>query len=109
MRNEKKYRIKDKEYQAIKRSMGKIDKTEEYRLWRLKNPKGAYAQQLVCKAIKKGKLIRGSCGLKDKSCAKGKIQAHHEDYEMPYEVIWLCASHHKKVDLGLIKLKTKNI
>ena len=39
MRNEKKYRIKDKEYQAIKRSMGKIDKTEEYRLWRLKNQK----------------------------------------------------------------------
>lgn len=55
--------------------------------------------------IKIGKIKRGKCELKDEFCSKGIIQGHHTDYSKQLEVVWLCSSHHKKVDLGLIKLK----
>jgi hypothetical protein len=51
------------------------------------------AQYLVKKALKKGTLNKSDsceeCG--DRWC---RIQAHHEDYDKPLEVIWLCPSCH---------------
>ena len=105
--NEKKQRKADKKYQARKRALGLVDKTEEARLYNLKNPKASRAQRAVYMAIKKGDLIRGECELKDNTCSKAKTQAHHEDYDKPLDVNWLCPSHHKKVDMGLLKVKSK--
>lgn len=102
---ENKCRNRDKNYQRLKRKLKLIDKTQEYREWRENNPKGAYAQGLINYLIKKGEIKRGECEFKNEFCSKSIIQAHHEDYEKPLEVRWLCASHHKKVDLGLLKLK----
>ena len=48
------------------------------------------ARQLVCWAIKKGKLKRKNCEV----CNKEKVFAHHEDYSKPLEVVWLCLKHH---------------
>ena len=103
-----KHREQDKEYQREKRKNGVVNKTKEYSDWRKKNPKGARAHFLTNYRIKKGKIVRGKCELKDGTCSLGLIQAHHEDYEKPLVIRWLCASHHKKVDLGLIKLINKN-
>lgn len=105
LENEKKYRDKDREYQRKKRLSGKIDKTEEYRKYRLKYPQKVKAQQKINYLIKIGKIKRGECMLKDEWCSDMKSQAHHPDYNYPINVIWLCPSHHKKVDLGIIKLK----
>ncbi len=34
------------------------------------------------------------------ACHKGQfVQAHHEDYNKPTEVLWLCAACHRKVHL----------
>ncbi len=40
--------------------------------------------------IKRGKVNRGPC----EKCGSTKVQAHHEDYNKPLEVHWLCKLHH---------------
>lgn len=63
--------------------------------WVLRNPEKARAHRAVNKAIRSGILIRpNSCS----SCLdETKPQAHHEDYDEPLVVIWLCPRCHKKV------------
>jgi hypothetical protein len=47
--------------------------------------------QLVGRAVRYGKLIRKPCEV----CgATKRIHAHHDDYDRPLDVRWLCASHH---------------
>lgn len=43
--------------------------------------------------IRKGILIKKGC----KICGTNEnIEAHHEDYNKPLEVIWLCRNHHRE-------------
>jgi Skp family chaperone for outer membrane proteins len=62
---------------------------------REKNPLKSRAMMRVCYAIKKGKLI------KPKNCSicniKGYIMGHHEDYNKPLEVIWVCWKCHEEI------------
>jgi hypothetical protein len=41
-------------------------------------------------AIYSGKLIRKPC----EKCGDPKVEAHHEDYYKPLEIVWLCQKHH---------------
>ena len=51
----------------------------------------SYARLQVRVAVKKGILKKLPC----KVCGiKARLQAHHEDYSKPLEVVWLCATHH---------------
>lgn len=61
------------------------------------------ARNLVFNRIKNGKMIKGLCNI-GIDC-KGRLEAHHEDYTKPLEVIWLCTKHHREADkkLGLRK------
>jgi predicted DNA-binding protein YlxM (UPF0122 family) len=57
-----------------------------------------YAQNLVEKAIKRGIIVPQPC----EQCGatgvmrdgRNKIQAHHDDYNKPLDVRWLCQKHH---------------
>lgn len=99
---ELKYREKDKLRKRERRILKIDDKTKEYREYRKNNPEKVYAQQKINSLIKSGKIRRGECEFKDETCSPYVIQAHHKDYSKPLEINWLCASHHKKVDLGLL-------
>ena len=50
---------------------------------------------MVSNAIRDGKLERGEecffCG------SDANLQAHHEDYSHPIDVVWLCPSCHGKL------------
>ena len=46
----------------------------------------AYTNTLVSR----GKLTREPC----RFCGTEKVQAHHEDYDKPREVIWVCRKCH---------------
>lgn len=51
------------------------------------------AQNMVAYAIKQGILVRPeNCQCCNK---KAKIQAHHQDYSKPLQVLWLCQPCHK--------------
>src|SRR5262245_4742864 len=50
------------------------------------------AGQLVQKSLKRGELIRQPCQV----CGASSALAHHENYNQPLAVVWLCRSHHVK-------------
>jgi hypothetical protein len=51
------------------------------------------ATDKVRRAIKCGFIKKIPCEV----CGSLEVQAHHEDYSKPLEVIWLCAFHHMKL------------
>ena len=100
---EKRYRESDRKYQAKKRVLGLVDKTEEYRIWREKHPGGSRAQHIVNNLIRKGIIKREKCHL----CRQPKTHAHHENYNEPLNIIWLCPSCHQKYHRGLVDIIIK--
>lgn len=52
------------------------------------------ARKAVFDAIRRGDLVRGSCEREAESACRGRIEGHHDDYDKPLEVRWLCAKHH---------------
>jgi hypothetical protein len=61
--------------------------------WAERNPHKRKAQGIVSSAIQKGDLLRPEICSNCKQAPKS-IQAHHEDYEKPLDIIWLCATCH---------------
>ena len=65
-------------------------------------PEQQKARNTVNKAILRGQLERPkfceSCGSEGEPFLDGRapIQAHHDDYDKPLEVMWLCRSCHGK-------------
>jgi hypothetical protein len=60
--------------------------------WRERNPKAHKAHNLVQVAVKTGKLLRQPCEV----CNAPKAIAHHDDYDKPLDVGWLCKLHHNR-------------
>lgn len=48
------------------------------------------ARIAVHNAVVRGKLKRSPCEV----CGDPKVDAHHEDYGKPLDVVWLCRIHH---------------
>lgn len=44
----------------------------------------------VHNAIKRGKMQKKPCEV----CGAEKVEAHHDDYSKPLDVMWLCRKHH---------------
>jgi len=51
------------------------------------------ARALVGTHIKYGKLIPLPCSV----CGSSPAEAHHDDYDQPLSVRWLCLKHHRKL------------
>ena len=52
------------------------------------------AHRMVAYAIKKNNLKKETCAI----CDSPNTNAHHEDYDYPLDVIWLCAVHHRNIE-----------
>jgi hypothetical protein len=93
-----KHRSKNLEkIRAYDRERGKIPErikanTEVNRAWRAEDKRRAIAHGKVSSAIKSGVLVRSKC----ERCGDEKSVAHHEDYDKPLEVMWLCQPCHKQ-------------
>lgn len=72
--------------------------------WAQRNRDKAKTHVMVAKAIKEGVLIRAY------NCEKCNVEeytvAHHEDYNKPLSVNWLCRSCHRRIHM-VDKIKTK--
>jgi hypothetical protein len=80
---------------AYDRARGKLehrkqDMTKRVRIKRILFPLQNLAHQKVQRAVQTGALIRQNCVI----CDATKSVAHHDDYEKPLDVIWLCQIHH---------------
>jgi hypothetical protein len=91
---------------AYDRERGKLahrvaQRTEVNRAWRAEDERRVKAHQAVRKAILTGELSKAPC----ERCGDEKSLAHHEDYDQPLYVMWLCQPCHKQrhKELNLIK------
>ena len=66
--------------------------------WDAANPKAKWAHQALRSAIKKGLIERGPCEV----CGAvhgvdgAVVHGHHDDYDKPMQVHWLCMLHHRR-------------
>lgn len=82
---------------AYDRARGKIPErikagVEINRAWRQEDSRRVVAHSAVARAIRNGLLVRMPCI----RCGEAKSVAHHEDYDKPLEVMWLCQPCHKQ-------------
>jgi hypothetical protein len=67
------------------------NRSEATAKWRANHPEKRNAHQVVQTAIRNGTLKKQPCEI----CGSIKaIHAHHDDYEKPLKINWLCHSHH---------------
>jgi hypothetical protein len=66
--------------------------TDITRAWRAEDARRSVAHSSVARAIRSGALVRQPCS----RCNDAKSVAHHEDYDKPLEVFWLCQPCHKQ-------------
>jgi len=76
---------------------GVTEKTTEWDRERRKKPEHReriLARKKLQQAVRRGTIERQSCEV----CgATEGVHGHHEDYKKPYDVIWLCITHHAEV------------
>lgn len=80
---------KCKEYQH---GDGKLIAGAAKRRYHKKHEKKRKAHNKVNNAIRYGKLSKGPCEV----CGAEKVVGHHDDYDRPLCVRWLCERHHKE-------------
>jgi ribosomal protein S27AE len=79
-------RARGKEPERIKASR------EIIRAWRNEDSRRVLAHTSVARAVRNGSLVRQPCI----RCGEVKSVAHHEDYDKPLDVMWLCQPCHKQ-------------
>lgn len=99
-KNREKMRLYNKDYNQTYRLIHGYDNEIK---WIAKNSEKISSQKKLRYAIKTGKIKRLKCEI-----CKGISQAHHNDYDKPLNVIWLCAKHHKRLHLIFPMEKLKN-
>jgi hypothetical protein len=75
------------EYDRKRGSRQSYEYTKKYREM---YPKKFKAHGIVNRAIRAKKLFKEPCEI----CNKLNVHAHHDDYEKPLNVRWLCSEHH---------------
>ena len=78
--------------------------TDKYRYKKIaqkRHPKEHSARSKVHHAVRVGNITPQPCEV----CGSDKVQAHHDDYDKPLEVRWLCRKHHRALHK---ELGTKN-
>jgi ribosomal protein S27AE len=60
---------------------------ERYR----QHPEKFKARNAVLRAVRRGDLARQPC---ERCGTTDNVEAHHDDYDRPLEVRWLCRRHH---------------
>ena len=77
---------------AYDRARGGRQNPSYLKEYRKKYPKKYKAHQIINYAIKSKKLFKEPCII----CGSIKAEAHHDDYDKPLNVRWLCSEHHHK-------------
>lgn len=60
--------------------------------WRAKYPKKYKAHNMVNNQKRAGNLFEQPCDV----CGAKKVVAHHDDYDKPLNIRWMCQHHHKE-------------
>ena len=85
-------RIREYDRVRAKQPERRAASTAINRIWRAEDKRRSKAHRAVSRAISKGTLIRSAC----ERCGNQKSVAHHDDYDFPLAVTWLCQPCHKQ-------------
>ncbi len=77
---------------AYDRNRGNRQDESYIKEWRDKYPKKYKAHCLVNNHKRAGNISEQPC----EACKELKVVAHHDDYDRPLNVRWLCQAHHKQ-------------
>lgn len=110
-----------KKYDKLYYTKNKDKRNRQARNWAINNPEKRFIIEKKYRESEKGKkALYENCkkyskkypnrrnsynkvrrNLKKQPCEMcgntDKVEAHHEDYEKPLDVIWLCSKHHKEI------------
>lgn len=50
------------------------------------------ARRTLRQRVRSGKVVKGLCEV----CGVVKVEGHHDNYDRPLEVRWLCKKHHNE-------------
>jgi hypothetical protein len=95
-------------YEKVRnRQPRRIQQRKEYlKSYRTKYPESNRAHQLVALALRRGDLVRQPCQV----CGvTTMVNAHHDDYSKPLDVIWFCGKHHREYHVKLERKDAKQI
>ena len=101
-RNNPRYQEKQAKYYRRWYEENGRSRSPEYKdiiiLWQARHPNAGKIKEKVNKAIRQGLLERP---LRCDMCGRVqcRINAHHNDYNFPFDIIWVCSSCHKKIHL----------
>lgn len=91
----------------LKTPNGKAAHIAANRRYRQKNRLKLAAHNAVAKAVARGNLVPWpACAVPECACTE-ELEAHHPDYSMPLDVIWLCRTHHRQAH-ALVKKETSH-
>lgn len=91
---------KEKHYQWAKNNRNRLNQYQKD--WYQKNKEKRKAHVVLFRAIKKGKIMRPEACIECKKICKP--DGHHEDYNKPLDVVWICrACHSRKSPRTVIK------
>lgn len=77
---------------AYDRARGNRQSYDYFVKYNEKYPKKYKAKSQVNNALRSKKLLKEPCEI----CGKTKVHGHHDDYDKPLKVRWLCAEHHRQ-------------
>ena len=94
-----------RKYESNKRylstPLGKLAVQRKTRMFRKKFPKKYAAYNAVVTAIRNKTLIRKICEI----CGVKNTHAHHDDYNKPLDVRWLCDLCHVRLHRSMLKAR----
>ena len=99
-RNKNIEKVREYDRERGKNPHRKQARVEINRAWRNEDKRRVKCHSAVSQAIKSGELVRSPCI----RCNDVNSLAHHEDYDKPLEVIWLCQPCHKQRHKEINKL-----
>jgi len=99
------YRTTHKGKDADRRWYRSAKKRRETKKWREENQQKSRAERLLNAAIKRGDIQREPCVF----CEKDRSFGHHEDYDKPFDVIWMCVLHHNRLHHGRLCLLPQEV
>lgn len=88
--NKETERVKGKAYRQVNKKRLAQKAKERHEI----DPRKRSCRYAVFSAVKRGDLVIGSCADCSKTQKETRIDAHHENYDKPLEVVWLCKSCH---------------
>lgn len=87
--------------EATKTEAGKKAKAAAQKRYRVVNRRKSLAHGRVNDAIRRGHLIPWGC----MACENQHAVAHHPDYSLPLDVVWLCEVHHIQLHKEAVQYK----